>query len=81
MHTVKKARYVKDYQIILTFDNDKSKLIDLRNHLDGEIFQPLTDINYFKKFRIDNDLETIVWENGADISPDFLFEIGQNIAV
>jgi hypothetical protein len=81
VHTVKQAKYVKDYQIILTFDNDQSKFIDLRNYLEGEIFQPLNDIAYFKKFRIDNDLETLVWDNGADISPDFLFEIGQEIAI
>jgi hypothetical protein len=24
----------------------------------------------------DEDLDTVVWENGADFSPDFLFEIG-----
>jgi hypothetical protein len=81
MRWIKKATHVKDYQIILTFDNDQSKLIDLRNYLEGEIFLPLNDIAYFKKFRIDDDLETIVWDNGADISPDFLFEIGQDIAM
>ena len=32
-------------------------------------------IDYFKKFRVDLELDTGVWESGAEISPDFLYEI------
>jgi ribosomal protein L31E len=47
--------------------------------LDGEIFEPLKDINNFKKVRVNPDLDTIVWENGADMCPDFLYKVGVEV--
>ena len=50
--------------------------VDLERHLDGEIFEPLKDIRLFRTARLEPDLDTVVWDNGADMSPDFLYEIG-----
>ena len=36
------------------------------------MFEPLRDIKEFKSFRLDPELETIVWKNGADFAPEFL---------
>jgi len=80
MHFVKGAAYVSDYKLLLTFEDGIVKLVDLKPHLDGEIFEPLRDVNYFKTVRVNPDIDTIVWENGADISPDFLYEIGVSVA-
>jgi hypothetical protein len=52
------------------------RLVDLGPHLDGEIFEPLKDLAFFNRVRVNTELDTIVWENGADMSPDFLYEIG-----
>jgi len=41
---------------------------------EGEVFETLKDIQNFKSFRVDPLLETIVWENGADLAPEFLYE-------
>lgn len=79
MRFVKKVQYMEEYKLILTFDNDKTKIVNLKNHLTNEIFRPLNDITYFKTVQLNQDLDTIVWENGADISPDFLYEIGKEI--
>ena len=79
MRYVKNAQYVDDYKIIILFDNMKKKIVDLKNHLIGKVFEPLKDTAYFKRFRVDHDIDTIVWENGADLSPDFLYEIGQEV--
>lgn len=76
MRYVKSASYLKDYKIQVTFDDDKTKIVDLEKHLGGEIFEPLRDIYYFRRFKVNKDLDTITWENGADLSPDFLYEIG-----
>ena len=51
----------------------------LRNHLEGEVFEPLRDPHYFRTVRVHPELDTIVWENGADFSPDFLHEIGEQV--
>lgn len=76
MHFVKDVRYVSEYKLLLTFENRVTKLVNLEPHLDGEIFEPLKDIKYFSTVRVDPDTDTIVWDNGADLSPDFLYEIG-----
>ena len=80
MHFVKEASYISEYKLRLAFEDGSVRLVDLGPHLDGEIFEPLKDINYFKTVRVNPDLDTIVWDNGADMSPDFLYEIGKPIA-
>ncbi len=79
MHFVKDAKYISEYKLLLTFDDGIVKLVDLESHLDGEIFEPLKDINFFEKGSVNPDIDTIVWKNGADFSPDFLYEVGTEI--
>lgn len=76
MHFVKDATRVSGYKLLLTFEDGSVRLVDLERELDREIFEPLKDISYFQTVRVNPDLETIVWDNGADMSPDFLYEIG-----
>jgi hypothetical protein len=68
------AKYLKDYTLYLSFCNGSGGEVDLEHELDGEIFEPLKDISYFKDFRVNQELHTIVWPNGADFAPEFLFE-------
>ncbi len=76
MHFVKDATYISEYKLLLTFEDGVVKLIDMGPYLDGEIFEPLKDIDYFKTVSVNPDIDTIVWDNDADVSPDFLYEIG-----
>ncbi len=80
MQFVKDVAYVSEYKLLLTFKDGSVRRVDLKHHLDGEVFEPLKDINFFKTVRVNPDLDTIVWENGADMSPDFLYEIGVPVA-
>jgi hypothetical protein len=77
MHIVKDVEYLSDYKLLVLFENNVKKIIDLENYLEGEIFEPLKDKDYFKTVKVDNNIDTIVWDNGADLSPDFLYEIGE----
>ena len=79
MHFVRDARYVRGYELVLTFEDDTVRRVDLKPHLDGEIFEPLRDLSYFRTVRVHPDLDTIVWDNGADFSPDFLYGIGEEV--
>ena len=72
---VVEATYIKDYIIQLTFNTSEKKVIDLKDQLWGEIFEPLNNKDVFRTFKL-NDF-TIEWPNGADFSPEFLYEIGQ----
>ncbi len=71
---VKEAKYLHDYVIWLRFNDGAEGEVDLQNELDGEMFAPLTDKRAFRRFRVDPELETIVWENGADLAPEYLYE-------
>ncbi len=71
---VKEAKYLHDYVIWLKFNDGTEGEIDLANELEGEVFEPLKDLNLFKSFKVDPEMETIVWANGADLAPEFLHE-------
>ena len=71
---VKEAKYLRDYVIWLRFNDGAEGEIDLEAELEGEVFGPLKDQRLFQQFRVDAELETIVWENGADLAPEFLYE-------
>lgn len=75
---IKHAKYLRDYQIQLKFSDGTELEVDLQNHLKGEIFEPLKNVSKFKQFRLHPELETIVWENGADLAPEFLYELGNS---
>jgi Protein of unknown function (DUF2442) len=80
MHFVKDVKYLSEYKLLLTFEDDTLRQVDLAAHLDGAVFEPLKDISNFKSVHFNSDLDTIVWENGADMSPDFLYEISVPVA-
>ena len=68
------AKYIKDYTLYLRFSDGSDGEVDLEQELEGEIFEPLRDISYFKNFTVNHELHTVVWPNGADIAPEFLYE-------
>ena len=79
MRYVVDATYLDGYRLRVRFDDGTTKSVDLHPHLDGPICEPLRDITYFKSFKVDHDLDTVVWENGADFAPEFLYEIGEEV--
>ena len=72
------AEYIKDYIIKFRFDDGSLKMVNLESYTKrGGIFSKFSDKEFFKKFFI--DLNTLCWPNGADIAPERLFEIGEEI--
>ena len=71
------AHHVRDYIVFVRFQDGLEGEVDLRPQLYGEVFEPLKDVNYFRQFRVDADLHTLVWPNGADFAPEFLHERAQ----
>ena len=74
MIRVAEARYVRDYLIWLRFTDGLSGEVDLREELDGPMFEPLRLPEMFRSVRLHPELHTIVWPNGADLAPEFLHE-------
>ena len=66
------ARYVTGHTIRLRFNDGTEAEVDLLSELYGEVFEPLREVGYFRKFQLHPELRTIVWPNGADFAPEFL---------
>jgi len=71
---VKQAKYQKDYVVLITFSDGKTKLVDLKDSLSGIMFEPLRDMAYFRNFK--TSFNTLEWPNGADFAPEYLYKIG-----
>lgn len=74
MPRVTDARHAGGYRVWLRFADGLSGEIDLERELWGPVFLPLKDIAEFAKLRVEPDFGTIVWPNGADLAPEFLFD-------
>ncbi len=66
------VQYLQNYQLKLTFNDGVTGIADLSNELWGEMFEPLKDPDLFSTAKLDKELDTVVWENGADLAPEFL---------
>ena len=66
---------LSDFRVRLRFDDGQERDVDLLPFLIGPVFEPLIrDPALFERVRVDPELGTIVWPNGADIDPDVLHE-------
>ena len=74
MPTLQTAIYRGDYRVWLTFADGVEGEVDLKDELWGEMFEPLKDTLRFAAFALNRELGTIVWPNGADFAPEFLYE-------
>ena len=68
------AKHISGYLLHLKFSDGLEGDVDLREEIHGPIFEPLRDVETFKRFRLDPELRTLVWPNGADFSPELLHE-------
>ena len=73
------AKYLYGFILELKFNDGKVKRVDLEKHLEGEIFEPLKDVDYFKTVKVYPEHDTIYWDNTADFAPEFLYEIGEDV--
>lgn len=76
---VTKVSHLKGYSLRLEFNDGKVKEVDLGNELYGEAFEPLKDLEFFKKVYVNPDTNTIEWPNGADFAPEYLYETGEEV--
>lgn len=49
----------------------------LAQELWGPMFEPLANPEVFNQVRVDPELKTVVWPNGADLAPEFLYRVAQ----
>jgi hypothetical protein len=64
------ATVIGDCAVELQFGDGYTGRLDLAPALWGPVFGPLTNSDYFRQFRLEDD--TIRWPNDADFCPDVL---------
>jgi hypothetical protein len=58
----------------LQFEDGIEGVVDLASNLSFRgVFEPLRDPACFARARVDPQLGTMVWPNGADLDPDVLY--------
>ena len=64
---------VEGRTVRLTFSDGSERTVDLTPFLWGPVFERIArDDEYFRQVRVDPEIGTIVWPNGADLDPDVL---------
>lgn len=75
MYDVTDVKCLESYHLRLIFDNGEQREIDIRALIPFVgVFEKLHDETFFNQVRVEPDVGTIVWPNGADLCPDVLYE-------
>jgi hypothetical protein len=68
------AQPLEGYRLRVRFEDGAEGIVDLAPNLTFRgIFAPLQDLDFFRQVKVDPDLGTVVWPNGADLDPDVLY--------
>jgi hypothetical protein len=67
------AKYVDGYRIEVTFNNGRTGIADFAGALNGPVFEELRDVSKFSRFEVNKELDTLVWPNGADMAPEYIY--------
>ena len=67
---VERVTQTAPYRLRLRFDDGAEGEIDVKEMISFVgVFEPLRDPEYFSRVRVDPEVGTIVWPNGADLDP------------
>lgn len=67
------AKYLDGYRVWVKFSDGVEGQVDLEDELEGPVFEPLKDSDYFKQFTLEG--HTLTWPNGADFAPEYIHSL------
>ena len=70
---ISEARYIRDGQFELAFNDGRRGVADLRRMPDGPVFEALRDPELLARGTLDPESRTLTWPNGADLAPEYLY--------
>lgn len=76
MKWVTEATYLSAYRIHVKFNDGTEGAVDLEETIVNDhraIFKALKEREQFKRFKVDAD--TLVWENGLNLAPEYLYAL------
>ena len=74
IYRVTSVEVLGNYRLRVGFDDNVAKEINLESVLEGEIYGPLRKRMTFASVKIDPEINTLVWPNGADFDPAVLHD-------
>jgi hypothetical protein len=74
IHKVIAFQIIGPYSLMVRFGDNTEQTIDFSPVLFGNMYGPLRDISLFNQVRIDPEVKTLVWPNGADFDPATLHD-------
>jgi hypothetical protein len=70
---------LKNYQLHLRFEDNQEGIVDIQQQIKFTgVFEPLKNPEYFAQVKVNPELGTIQWPNGADLDPDVLYAALEN---
>lgn len=70
---------LNNYQLHLRFEDNLEGIIDLQQQIEfSGVFELLKNPDYFAQVKVNPELGTIQWPNGADLDPDVLYSVLSN---
>jgi hypothetical protein len=69
------ANYLDDFRVKLLFNDGLEKVVDLKDYMNSKkhtFFQSIKRVEEFKKFKLH---KTLIWDTGADIAPEYLYNM------
>ena len=70
---ISEAKPVGDYRVEVVFNDGRRGVADLSSFLTGPVFGPVRDPDFFAQLKVDEKTQTVVWPNGADLAPEYLY--------
>ena len=76
LRDIVQVRVSDGYELHLRFEDGVEGRVDVAGLVAFTgVFAPLRERGYFLKVRVNPDLGTICWPNGADLDPDVLYAV------
>jgi len=74
IYRVQSFEIVAPYTLRVQFDDQTEQVINFEPVLSGDLYRPLRDLSLFNHARIDQEVHTLIWPNGADFDPATLHD-------
>lgn len=85
IHLIKEIKEVSPFMLTLYYKSGELVLVDLEGKLrewsqtPDSKFRQLLDPDYFVTVKLDTEFASIFWDNGIDLCPDVLYELGKRM--
>ncbi len=80
IYRVQSFQITAPYTLRVSFDDGTERTINFEPVLAGQLYGALRDESVFNQVRIDPEVHTLVWSNGADFDPATLHDWDEHVA-